>query len=711
MTQNPQIRIVLVHAWSLAAGGNLGQALSLLDNHVGSVKVPVDRAALLNCKARLVYLNGQPGDAAQILDQLDEELLKQLPTDVSLTLAENRALAATDALMPQGVADFYSIADQRRMVGMSVRDSGRTRAGISYARAGKHYDAWPLFWQNLLDAYDAGSWLAMASASEELARECIETNNPLGALWYTILSCGTATVGPTSDLLIHGRDLATISRAIEIMLSQSGLARNALVTCKALVGLADFIPAEELPKVIAWLIPICIRQPTNWGEQAACVAGWEAAEAIAPRLKSREAIKLIETAFQHPAWRSQPVLRRHLIAAVNRCLEAIPKLALKPLVAPIIEAVTTTKSEIDYIEGVNLATHLAVRSPASLRAKLADAIVPKGSPLGPVLAQVAPHFGRKPVAGPGLNAQAMRVAEHVRLQVQRLKPGEAPAKLGGFGTHSHEENGKTVVVHMGSSEYELGALVANRSALGNKAVEALADAILHTIKDTDNTVANRFSLINTLGDFADRLTRGVANRAVRQLLSFASGKCIAESERVAEARAKDPFNRVRISQGELADMQGIAAFTIARIAKARPGVQNGVIESAIVAAMTNPNDVVRRYGFAAARELPKLSPGILNALLLGTRDANPDSGARAFETLASRAGLSIDKDAQMMLAYSLSMAQSSSSVALRRTAARAALAIERANPIEEVRRTVRELRAHFANDVSYSVRNAVARSS
>ena len=182
---------------------------------------------------------------------------------------------------------------------------------------------------------------------------------------------------------------------------------------------------------------------------------------------------------------------------------------------------------------------------------------------------------------------------------------------------------------------DLLAVLKYRKSLSRKAVEQLIAAILKAIEDSENILANKFTMIECLCKIGDVCTLTTARRIAKTLLPFARGSVSEPTITMTSAEAANPLNPFKMGSGSPKEVQGIAIYALASLERDKRGAVGIKLLNELI--QTAAGDIdwnVRYLAFAAARETPLLDEATLSTLLLGTRDRDARVAQVAFDAIA-----------------------------------------------------------------------------
>jgi hypothetical protein len=151
-------------------------------------------------------------------------------------------------------------------------------------------------------------------------------------------------------------------------------------------------------------------------------------------------------------------------------------------------------------------------------------------------------------------------------------------------------------------------------------------------------------------------------------------------------------------------LQAAALIAIARFAGRDPDRFRARFEQLLQLALIHPDVTVRRGSFAAFRDFPRHLGTSYLAVLMGTRDADPQAAITAFAALAEKQELEISEYEWRLLLYSIRAAAESPNVNLRRHAAGMLARRIGQVPSGPVREQAEAVLAIFKEDLCASVR-------
>jgi hypothetical protein len=272
-----------------------------------------------------------------------------------------------------------------------------------------------------------------------------------------------------------------------------------------------------------------------------------------------------------------------------------------------------------------------------------------------------------------------------------------------------EKEDQHIVVQMASTVH-LHAIVKQSKVLDTTTVEILLDAILAMIREPENSLSNKIALIEVIIELGSKFSDDMRQKVFQVLAPLASGKVTEGSVGMKAAEAENPLNPFKLQQGTPEQIVGSALYALARIEKTQPAAYGDKINSLIEKNLSDDSPEIRKSAFAAARELPQISDSTLTGVLFGTRDPDPKVAAMALDAIASIKKQNLGIERWHLLSYSLTMATKSPDKTLRRLAALTMKNLHDRIP-EELSEKVEDLQRALANDICYSVREAVGKGS
>src|SRR5688572_24691725 len=122
------------------------------------------------------------------------------------------------------------------------------------AFAGRHYEALPAIWRELVNSYRHGTWFLYRQASKRLTREFLHIGLAHAADIHAINSQSTEFIEANANNLLAWRNPEVTTRVVQRIIYQANLKRHAIIGCNLLTQLADVIPDEQVEAVFKWLL-------------------------------------------------------------------------------------------------------------------------------------------------------------------------------------------------------------------------------------------------------------------------------------------------------------------------------------------------------------------------------------------------------------------------------------------------------------------------
>lgn len=704
----PNTRKFLIVCRCTAMRGEIDSALSqisqFLISNADHLSV-LDQVALFLLKAEILYLDCREAEALEIIKAEIEPKLSLLPQEIRFIVGQNRTDVALTLTDSESLRQADHLYDQRQLAGTKLWNPQAMVYAYEEAASGRHYEALPKLWQELVKSYQQGSWLYRRQAARRLAREYIQIGLAHSADYHAIIAQDSEIPKMIANHLIAWRQSRHIEAIIQRLLANANLKRHATIACILFTDIADVVPDHQLDGLLRWLLRRCSITANGWSELRLVSAAWEAVHSLTPRLNSEQAREVVRTALEHPSWEEDDRLREYIIRAIGDCIHALPSEDLPELARRTIPLFTPQIADVNYDKDIlYLLRNIALRGDDELKNLIGDALYP-GTPVNFELLRIADEFGKKLESDQAANDLAEYYAQDVRLQVQRLAPGEEFKKPAiSIGTLTAQNGDQRVAVSC-YSDMGLRAAIAHRASLRPESIQLLVDNILEMIREPENMLANKVGLINGIIELSDSITPELAEKIFETLAPPASGNVVGLDITAAAGDPNHPLNPFKINIGEPTDVHGGALYALACI-EAQKEVYGQRLTQLLEQAMAHPNAKVRKLAFTAARRMPALSESLLMRALLGTRDSDPDVAEAAF--LAVTRNPSNSEDFWSLLIYSLTVASDSPHTDVRRAAAFTVNSLRAHYPSEEVANKMRALEETFAIDVSYLVRSQIS---
>ncbi len=700
-------RLVRARAAAMQYGASAGIAILNVDAELP----PPARIALYMQQCELLYLDQQFDSASSTYDTNIEPLLEHLPPECSALLTDNRSIISFALFNADGSNQFYHQVDIRRLLGVELRNSSAALEAERSAKAGKHYEALPLVWRQLLETYQKQNWRALQVAHSHMARECIALNWPDEAVWHAVQALDKDLVVEAANALMVLKESDRIAAAIDRVLMFSKLAKHTYLVAHFLSTIADCIPEDRLEYVIPWLVEQLQFVPTAWIHSSIYEPVWKLAGQLAPRINAQLLLGFAQLAVEHPFFIQGNPARKHLIESCNCIFQKISQDLLTQFTPSVISLVTTYKSDFDFVDSVNLVYLFAERC-ESCSTEIKSALFPPGVQVSNSTLLILASLLECPLQDEEtINAGAARIASSVRKQVEVLDEAAEPSKLGGFGQITKSKGSEKIVVHMAGNQHLIDAIAAHVSSLTDDSVNQIVDALLDMIADDRNIVSNRVSLAQSLEKFIPRLTSGLAQRSSQILGQIARG--IFKESDVAQTyqEAKSPLNPFKISSGDPCDLVSIAGLTLAHGSKFHSEFRTELHSGVLLELLEAENEKIRKYGVSAALEADCLTESETTSLITNCFDSSPAVRKRALYALGTLQTLGLDRQGLLLGVRAIKNASSSTDANERAEAARAARALLKHTMVDgEIVTRLKNILNDLSSDASWWVRNCALES-
>ncbi len=698
-------RLVNARATAMRYGSSAGIVLLNANAELS----PPARVALFMQQCELLYLDHKFDDAGKIYDDNIEPLLEHLPPECSALLADNRSIISFALFHADGSDKFYHQVDIRRLLGIELRNSSAALEAERNAKAGKHYEALPLVWRQLLETYQKQNWRALRGAHSHMARECIALNWPDEAVWHAVQALDEELVVEAANALMVLKDSNRITMAIDRALLFSKLAKHTYLAALFLNTIADCIPDDRLVIVIPWLVDNLQFVPTNWVHSSIYEPAWKLAGRLAPRLNADLLLGFAQIAVDHPFFAQGNPARKHLIDACNGIFQQISQDLLIQFIPSVINLITTYKSDFDFVDSVNLVYLFAERS-ESCRNEIKLALFPpKVQVSNHILLILASFLECQLQDEETINASAARIASSIRKQVEVLDETAEPSKLGGFGQITKSKGSEKIVVHMAGNQHLIDAIAAYISRLSDTSVRQLVEALLEMIVDDRNIVSNRVSLTQSLKKFVPRIPPELAQRTSQILGQIARGNFEESEVGQTYKEANNPLNPFKISSGDPFDLISIAGVTLAYGSKFHSEFRTELHSGVLLELLEADYEKLRKYGVAASLEAESLTESETTALITNCFDSSSEVRKYALYALGSVLSLELDRQGILLALRAIKNASNSMDLNERAEAARAAKSLLRQATVEEeIKARLISILSELSGDISWWVRNCAS---
>src|SRR5665213_2803611 len=632
----PVIRRRLVAARIAAMTEGADAAFKMLAETRASTCPLLDRVALGLLESEIYALDLRPAEARAAFENYVDPHLSEIDRGIAAVVADNKALILMSTFDQSASDEFYHLVDARRILGIELCDHSAILEAALGAAKGKHYEALPVYWQQLRAAYDLQNWRAYRSAEEDFAQDCARLGWLDEAAYHAMVATSNDAMDEVTKNLIAARSVGQITKGLDKILHASSLKGHAVLVARMVGTIADAIPDDRLGAVTEFLMRHLDHVPTGWHDTQLLEQMWHAIESLAPRLDRSSTSLPAARGLKHPVLQKATPSRRHVIGALNALTAALPPDDLRTMADTALRLINEDRNDIDYRESLNLLCHIAHCAPDDLKSRIRDEVFPPGVQISDtLLMQAGPHLGWKPQNPGGFAIGARETAKAIRKQVQRLGPGEEPAKIGGYGTFASTSPQGTVVVHVQGAMHWVEPLAQHRALIDAPSIEELIEAMLDMIGERENLIANRASLTSCIGKFADRISLELEHRVEGVLRKLAEGTILEPTSGQTHADAKNPLNPFKIGGGDPADLRGAALVCLAELDHTRPNIRSALHDGILLGAITSADPQIRRYGLAAAHECRTLTSMEASAVALAGLDADPGVARFALQALSN----------------------------------------------------------------------------
>src|SRR6185437_99483 len=128
---------------------------------------------LLSLKAELLYLDCREDESLEVLEGAIEPKLTILKQEERFVTSQNKRSVARSVLkFDDRQSDVAN--DQFELVGTKLWDAPAMVQAYESSFAGRHYEALPAIWRELVNSYRQGTWLLYRQASKRLTRQFLQ---------------------------------------------------------------------------------------------------------------------------------------------------------------------------------------------------------------------------------------------------------------------------------------------------------------------------------------------------------------------------------------------------------------------------------------------------------------------------------------------------------------------------------------------------------
>jgi len=704
-------RKLLVKYRVLAMKGEVKRSLQELRDTLNSKRnelKPLEQIFVLMLQAEILYLDGREEESSVIFEEEIHPILDSIPQDshnIKIIVEDNYCVVALNRLKSESLQKYYQLTDFRKLSGVQLMDADALVSAYESADAGKLYDAFPIYWQQLLRSYYLGSWRSFKWASNRLAKECLKLNSLPEAAFYSILAVNEKIAEEVGNQLLELKDQNLIKITVEKIVNYSNLFDHSIAACKIIDCIADAIPNEQIESVFQWVSQKCLFSPQDLMKTKSFINAFGALKALSLRLDLEQTKKVLKLITNHELWKTRSHLRAHLVKVLYNCpIKRLSSEDLADLSKGLQLLATDYKSDSDYPDVISLLCFIAGMVENTVKTEIANNLYPENSQgVNVLLAQVSEKFGKPFNFKDGLKKAVERTVNNIRFQVQHLNINEKPKPVNELYFSFNSTTGdKMMVVNVVGTRH-LKLITKQRKSLKPDMVKLIVDAILEMISDPNNETGNKIALIDSLKELSSKLSKTVGNEIFQVLEPIILGKTGKGIFEKMNEEANNPMNPFKFRGSSQTELRGVSLYALAFMEKHHPGLFGERINPLIENALFDVDPVIRKFAFAASREIPELSDQALTGVLFGTRDPNPDAAFMAFDTLISKKDQKLSDYHWQLLSYSIVMAARSSNIKLRRIVAFTIKTYRESIP-SSIASKINEVENELANDTCHSVR-------
>ena len=709
-TVSGRVRKLLVRERACAMAGSLDDALGTLAEAGRHTSRISERVSIGLLRAELLDGDLQFEEAEKVFKEEVEPYARELP-DAHRFVVERNGIDFANRLW-KGTQNYYHLVDRERSAGVEWLDYQDLFQANQKAAAGKHYEALPLLWQQLRRAYLSGCWFAQRIASSLFTIEGGALGEWDTATHHLLLSRDDDLVRMVADGVSACGQPKLTRRVIDRILTTANLKRHFIIGSRLLTALADSVPDADIPRMADWLFSRASGDRRDSFDPNVVSDAWKAIGAIGERLDAKRAEQWLAMAYAHSIWTTRSNDPTRVIPERDEVVGAVLPIAwvvrqsaeqVNRLGEQLLPLLADSNHASGYALVLNLLCHVADWGGDATRAKLADALYPAGKPVNYQLASAAKYFGKQGLFTPErLGQTTVRVAAQIRLQVQRLKPGETPVTLDEYLMQYCHASGELLVTVANFSG--LANLVEHRHSLTDESLALLVRAALELSAERDNPCSNRTELLDLIRHMADRIGIELRREIVDAITPLADGPILESESGPKSAEASNPLNPFKFNMGSPDSVQAMAIVALAAFA-----YPDETLHLRLWPILTDRcydgRASIRRGAYSAARLCSTLDAGTLAGVLAGLRDPDAAAAVSAFAAVTDHPEWKLEKSQWPALLAAARFAARSPNSKLRR---HATLTLRSRNSTvpRAYRAELSSLLDTLANDPAYSVRCA-----
>ena len=666
-----------------------------------------EKVELLKLKAEILFLDANPHAAKKVFQDDILPLIPEDANDLRFVVADNLNLVSAHTFDPSHVRDFYALVDEHRKYNIKIYDTEEAIVADENASEGKHYQALPEYWGILVRSFRSGYWRGYWWASKRMAKECLALELPHEAALHAMVAMEDKQISIITNFLLHKKNPELVSRTVSVLLSSAHLAKHAAFAASFLSKISKIVQDSDISRIGEWLLKCAVRIDPGPFSPSLPESAWKALESIAPRLSQQLCDEVITVARQHLAWKKPVTMRKSIIMAVAGCVKTASADTISSLHSDCINLITTWKCDFDYPESLELFNRVYIRVDDETKKIMAEAVFPnRNYTPDPRKLILATSLGIALGNESEWSQYAQVTTDIIKRQVQNIdtseKPGVSP---GSYGTSMgpHKPGEKRVVVQMDSGIY-LRALYGHHNKISQEAIVTLIEAVLKMLADPDNSFNNKILLVEAIGELAEAIPQGISSNVQSCLEPLYEGIIVEPRIGMTHAEATSPLNAFKMSSGDPKRLRGEALIAGAKLLNAQQTRMDEKFKHCLLSAITSNDEVLKRTGLKAARYLSVLSPDLVAALIMGTRDTDAGAACFAFAALIGRDSYDYDDSLWPLLIMSLNMALVSDEVNLRGIAAEVVSKLLNSENQEKYKTELETLQSLAFEDICYSVR-------
>jgi hypothetical protein len=324
--------------------------------------------------------------------------------------------------------------------------------------------------------------------------------------------------------------------------------------------MTDAIPDTLVPRIVTWALPRAALDDDKRGRGSVVREAWKMLALFGCRVNSKQAAEMMEVAINHVSWNAVPepphvlVNRIEILKAMCQSARALTKGPAKALAKLVLQLIRERKQDYDYRHAIELLCQIAIFGGDSIKAMLKAELYLAGKPLNAIELQVADVFGHDGKFT-RLDEAAHRIAKNLQLQVQRLNKDEEakPVDFTLFTVNATKDD-KTTVVSMVEA-MDVAAIFKYRASLSPKALSTIVNAILKAIRDPENILANKYTMVECLSQIGDVCTNFMVKKIAKTLLPLARGNVLEPTITMTAAESANPLNPFKMASGNPKEVQ------------------------------------------------------------------------------------------------------------------------------------------------------------